>query len=162
MLAETLAAVEGSGLAAYLRGSTWVYPLINAAHIAGIALLFGAIASFDLRLMGAWRLVPLHALRRVLVPVAATGLAVAAIAGGLLFIAAATEYAASPFFLVKMLMLCLGLGNVLAYHLVARRRGWGDPGHAPAAPVPLQRFLGATSLTVWLSVLVLGRLVGYF
>jgi hypothetical protein len=94
--------------------------------------------------------------------VAATGLGLAAIAGSLLFIAKATEYAASPFFQVKMLMLCLGLGNVLAYHILSRRRGWHDPGRAPAASVPLQRILGAASFTVWLSVLVLGRLVGYF
>lgn len=159
MLAETLAALEGSWLAANLRGSTWLYPLINAGHIAGIALLFGAIASFDLRLMGAWRLVPLDALRRVLVPVATTGLGLAATAGSLLFIAKATEYAASPFFQVKMLMLCLGLGNVLAYHILSRRRGSREP--SPTS-VPLQRLLGATSFTIWLSVLVLGRLVGYF
>jgi hypothetical protein len=162
VLAEALAALEASWLAATLRGSTWLYPLINAGHIAGIALLFGAIASFDLRLMGAWRLVPLDALRRVLVPVAATGLGLAAIAGSLLFIAKAMEYAASPFFQAKMLMLCLGLGNVLAFHILSRRRGWRDPGRTSATSAPLQRFLGAASFTVWLSVLVLGRLVGYF
>jgi hypothetical protein len=162
VLAETLAALEASWLAATLRGSTWLYPLINAGHIAGIALLFGAIASFDLRLMGAWRLVPLDPLRRVLVPVAATGLGLAAIAGSLLFIAKATEYAASPFFQAKMLMLCLGLGNVLAYRVVARRRAWHDVDRGPAISIPLQRLLGTTSFTIWLSVLVLGRLVGYF
>jgi hypothetical protein len=162
VLAETLAVLEGSWLAATLRGSTWLYPLINAGHIAGIALLFGAIASFDLRLMGAWRLVPLDALRRVLVPVAATGLGLAAIAGSLLFIAKATEYAASPFFQAKMLMLCLGLCNVLAYCIVSRRRRWRESNRGPATSVLLRRLLGATSFTVWLSVLVLGRLVGYF
>ncbi|MGH6930129.1 MAG: hypothetical protein ACREEV_17565, partial [Dongiaceae bacterium] len=86
MFAEALAGLEGSALATALRGSTWVYPLVNAGHIAGIALLFGAIASFDLRLMGAWRLVPLDGLSRVLVPLAATGLVIAAVAGSLLFI----------------------------------------------------------------------------
>ncbi len=64
MLMEILAGLEGSALAAGLRGSKWVYPLVNAGHIAGIALLFGAIAGFDLRLMGAWPRVPLETLAK--------------------------------------------------------------------------------------------------
>ncbi len=157
MLAEGLASLEGSALAATLRGSTWLYPLVNAGHILGIALLFGAVAPLDLRLMGAWRGIPLGALSRVLIPVAATGLGLAAVAGSLLFITNATEYAASAFFQAKMVVLALGVANALAFHWPGRRDG-ADP----AAPVPLQRLQGATSLTVWMSVIVLGRLVGYF
>jgi len=162
MLAEILAGLEGSVLAAGLRSSKWVYPLVNAGHIAGIALLFGSIAAFDLRLMGAWRRVPLDALSRVLVPVAVIGLIIAASCGSLLFIVKATEYAAAPLFQTKMLMLAIGLANILAYHVVARRRGWSSHSQAVAAPAPLQRLFGAVSFGVWLSVLVLGRLVGYF
>jgi hypothetical protein len=159
---EFLAGLEGSALAAGLRGSKWIYPLVNAGHIAGIALLFGGIAGFDLRLMGAWPRVPLDALARVLVPVAATGLALAALLGSLLFIVKAGEYAASPLFLAKMAMLAVGLGNIAAYRILARRRGWSAAGAAAIAVVPLQRLLGALSLAIWLAVLVLGRLVGYF
>jgi hypothetical protein len=162
MLMEFLAGLEGSALAAALRVSKWVYPLVNAGHIAGIALLFGTIAAFDFRLMGAWRRVPLDTLYRVLVPVAAIGLVLAASFGSLLFIVKAREYAAAPLFQTKMLMLAIGLANVLAYHVVARRRGWLSHSQAVAAPAPLQRLLGAVSFGVWLSVLVLGRLVGYF
>jgi len=158
VFAEALAGIEGSVLAATLRGSTWLYPLVNAGHIAGIALLFGAIAAFDLRLMGAWRPIPLDGLARVLVPVAATGLALAAIAGSLLFIAKARDYAASSLFQTKMLMLSVGIANALAYHALSqRRRRAGAP-----PPAAVQRLQGAVSLMVWLSVIVLGRLVGYF
>ena len=160
MLAEALASLEGSALAASLRGSTWLYPLVNAGHILGIALLFGAIAPLDLRLIGVWKEIPLGSLSRVLVPVAATGLGLAATAGSLLFITKATEYAASEFFQAKMLMLALGITNALAFHALGRRRD-GASAHA-VAPMPLQRLQGATSLTVWLTVIVLGRLVGYF
>jgi len=162
MLMEFLAGLEGSALAAGLRSSKWIYPLVNAGHIAGIALLFGSIAAFDLRLMGAWQRVPLDALCRILVPVAAMGLVLAAACGSLLFIVKATAYAASPLFQAKMVMLVIGLTNVLAYHLMSRRRGWATAGAALARPAPLQRLLGAVSFTIWLSVLVLGRLVGYF
>jgi hypothetical protein len=162
MLMEILAGLEGSTLAAGLRGSKWVYPLVNAGHIAGIALLFGAIAGFDLRLMGAWRRVPQEALARVLVPVAGTGLCLAAGFGSLLFIVKATEYAASSLFQAKMLMLAIGLANLLAYRLLSRRLGWGATSATATTAVPLQRLLGALSLSVWLAVLILGRLVGYF
>jgi hypothetical protein len=162
VFAEVLAGLEGSALAAALRGSTWVYPLVNAGHIAGIALLFGAIASFDLRLMGAWRPIPLDGLSRILVPVAMAGLSIAALAGSLLFITKAREYAASSLFQAKMLMLAAGVINALAYHTVSQRRRWREPGPAPSPSVHLQRLHGAVSFAVWLSVLVLGRLVGYF
>jgi hypothetical protein len=158
VFAEVLANLEASALAANLRGSTWVYPLVNAGHIAGIALLFGAIVSFDLRLMGAWPALPVDGLSRLLVPVAATGLGIAAVAGSLLFMTKAREYAASPLFQTKMLMLSVGILNALAYHALSRKRR----ASAPSASAPRQRLQGAISFAVWLSVIVLGRLVGYF
>ncbi len=151
MAAEILAALEGSALAGTLRGSTWLYPLVNAAHILGIALLFGAIVPLDLRLMGVWRGIPLDTLSRVLTSVAATGLALAMSAGVLLFVARATEYAASPFFRAKMILLFLGLANVAGYHLWGRHR-----------PQRAGHLFGAASLALWIAVIILGRLVGYF
>jgi hypothetical protein len=162
MLMEILAGLEGSALAAGLRGSKWVYPLVNAGHIAGIALLFGAIAGFDLRLMGAWPRVPLKALAKVLVPIAGTGLCLAAGFGSLLFIVKATEYATSSLFQAKMVMLTIALANLLAYRLLSRRLVWPDGGGGDLATAMLQRLCGAVSLAAWLSVLILGRLVGYF
>jgi len=70
VLAELLTALQNLEPVAALRASRWVYPLVNAGHIAGIALLVGAILPRDLRLLGAWRSVPLDLLSRVLLPVA--------------------------------------------------------------------------------------------
>lgn len=155
MAADILAGLEGSALAAALRGSTWLYPLVNAAHVVGVALLFGAIAPFDLKLMGAWRGVPAAALLRVLAPTAAAGLALAAVAGGLLFITDAPDYAASGLFRAKMAVLAVGVANALLFHALRRRAGGAEA-------VPAGRLLGALSLAVWLAVIGLGRLVGYF
>ena len=154
MLTDILAALHASPPAAALRGSTWLYPLVNAGHIVGIALLFGAIASLDLRMMGAWSTMPLAALSRILAPVAATGFAIAVTAGGLLFITKANAYAASSLFQAKMLLVAAGLANILAYYALRRR--------AEPLPIALQRLFGAASLAIWLGVIVLGRLVGYF
>jgi len=157
-MADLLGAIEATALATALRGSTWAYPLVNAGHVVGLALLFGAIVPLDLRLIGAWRDVPLIHFLRVLVPVAAAGLAVAALFGLLLFAANARDYAASGFFLAKMAMLALGIANAAAFHALRRRRTPGDAG----GDIPGQRVIGAASLAVWLAVIVLGRLIGYF
>ena len=157
-MADLLGAIEASQLARALRGSMWVYPLVNAGHVIGIALLFGAIVPVDLRLIGAWRDVPLVHFLRVLVPVAAAGLAVAAVFGLLLFAANAKDYVASGFFQAKMAMVALGIANALTFHALRRRHVPDDPGR----DIPLQRSVGTTSLAIWLAVILLGRLIGYF
>lgn len=150
-MAEILGALEGSDLAVALRGSTWAYPLVNAAHILGIALLVGAISPLDLRIMGFWRRTPLEELSRVLIPVAAAGLALAIGAGALLFVTRAGEYAASSLFLAKMGLIALALVNIAGYYTWGRRN-----------PETIRRLFGTTSLAIWIAVLILGRLVGYF
>jgi hypothetical protein len=160
MLAEWLAGLEATALARALRDSVWTYPLVNAGHIAGIALLVGSIVPLDLRLLGAWRSVPLVPLWRVLTRTAAIGLALAVVFGALLFITRATEYAASGFFLAKMAIVAAATVNALLL-----RAGASDalmhamPG---ARPSRRMRFAGAISLAAWLTALTLGRLVGYF
>src|SRR5690606_37982067 len=96
------AALESLALARMLSGSAWLYPLVNAGHILGLALLLGAIVPLDLRLLGLWRDTALEPLWTVLGRSAACGLALAAACGGLLFITRATEYAASAPFVAKM------------------------------------------------------------
>jgi hypothetical protein len=82
-LADALATLEGRPRNDP-AGSTWLYPLVNAGHIVGIALLFGAIAPLDLRLIGAWNRISLDVFLRILVPVAVAGLGLAACAGACL------------------------------------------------------------------------------
>ena len=60
-----------------LRGSTWTYPLVNAAHIVGLALLLGGITPLDLRLLGLFAHVPLRTMVEITVPVAVAGLLLA-------------------------------------------------------------------------------------
>jgi hypothetical protein len=154
MVAELLAGLEASPLAAGLRGSVWPYPLVNAAHIVGIALLFGAIVPLDLRLMGLFKDVEAATLSRLLVPVAAIGLALAIAAGSLLFITDARDYFASNLFRAKMIVLLLALANIVLAFRLSRRTGAGS--------AACLRVAAATSIGLWVTVIVLGRLVGYF
>lgn len=148
--------LEGSALAQALRGSVWWYPLINAAHLLGIALLVGGIVPLDLRLLGLWSGLPLRPLWRVLRITSAIGLALALTTGSLLFITRASDYLASVWFLAKLVVVLLGLVNIAV--VMAR---YAPPGDVEQVAPGLRR-CAMLSLGGWLTVLVLGRLVGYF
>lgn len=150
------AVLEATTLATALRESVWVYPLVNSAHILGVALLVGAIVPLDLRLLGAWREIPLAPLWRVLTRMAAVGLAVAIMAGVLLFVSRAVDYVESALFLSKMSLVAVGLANVA---ILYRFAPVGPPADRPSMRV---RVAAGVSLGVWPAVAVLGRLVGYF
>lgn len=149
-----LAAVEASGPATALRAARWGYALVNAGHILGIALLVGAILPLDLRLLGLWRGVPVATLARVLVPVAASGLALAVVMGAALFAVRAREYATLEVVWAKLALLGLGAAGALALHL--RAGMWLENGRERQFAMH-----GALSLVCWLGALLAGRLIAF-
>ena len=161
MLFDVLTALQNLGPVAALRAARWVYPLVNAGHIAGLALLVGAILPLDLRLLGVWRSVPLALLARVLVPTAMAGLALAAISGLLLFSVSAGKYAATPLFWLKLGLIAAAVANAL---LLRRSAEWTlalVPDLPQDGPGARLRAAGALSAVLWLAALVCGRLLAY-
>jgi hypothetical protein len=161
MIEDWAAALEATALAIALRNSVWSYPLVNAAHILGVALLVGSIVPLDLRLLGAWRTEPLAPLWNILTRTAGAGFLLAIIFGMLLFITRATEYIASNLFLAKMAVVIIGTANVMALRMPP------PPDRSEIASahtmLPLRlRLAAGVSLTAWLTAMTLGRLVGYF
>lgn len=148
------AALEASALAEALRGGRWSYAAVNAAHILGLALLVGAIVPLDLRLLGVWRSVPVEALARVLTPVAAAGLALAASTGLMLLSVRAGAYLSHPLVQAKLALVLFGVGSAAALHW---RWGLALSGVAGA---PLRR-RALLSLACWLGALVCGRMIAF-
>jgi hypothetical protein len=161
MIEEWAAVLEATEFAVALRNSVWSYPLVNAAHILGVALLVGSIVPLDLRLVGAWRSVPLAPLWTVLSRSAGIGLVLAIIFGVLLFITRATEYVASNLFIAKMIVVAIGAANVLTLRILLSAQAATIVASHENSPARL-RFAAGLSLATWLSALTLGRLVGYF
>lgn len=155
-LFSALAALQSSAIPTSLRLSYYGYPLVNAAHIVGIALLFGGIVPLDLRLLGFWRSVPAATLARILVPIAITGLILAAATGSLLFSVAAVRYAGLGVFQLKMLLVLAATANAL---LLTRVAGWHEDG--PAHMRPRVRFAAGLSIALWLAVIMCGRIIAY-
>lgn len=160
MTGELFATLEATALAGALRGSIWAYPLVNAGHLLGVALVVGAIVPLDLRLLGLWASVPLPPLWRVLTRTAAAGLALVVGCGVLLFITRATAYAESSLFLSKMVVVLVGTANALVLRSRAHRDLFRSA--APVAVPVRVKLMAAVSLAAWLCALTLGRLVGYF
>lgn len=144
-------------LAAALRGSVVAYPLVNAAHIAALGLLIGAIVTLDLRLLGVFARYPAASLAPPLSAVAAAGLTGAVATGGLLFLVRPAEYLANPAFLLKLALVAAGIGNALAIRFSGDWRCVLAGGS-----VSLGLRLGAAlSILIWLGAVVAGRWIGF-
>lgn len=149
-----LQALEATSLAQDLRVSRWSYAAVNAAHILGIALLVGAVVPLNLRLLGAWPGVPREAVARILVPVAASGLALAAVAGLALFAVRAREYGDLGVFQLKLLLVGLGTVSALALHLAGGR--WLE-----RAGQARMKAHAVFSMACWGGALACGRLIAF-
>lgn len=143
-MSDVFAALEATALAQHLRASRWTYPLVNAGHVLGLALLVGAVVPMNLRTLALGRGPAAEAAVAFLRPFAMAGLALAVACGALLFLVQASDYAGNGWFQLKMALLAAALVNA-AVHL---RR---VPGPAGAA----------LSLMLWPAALFCGRMVGY-
>lgn len=159
MLTDVLGDLQNLSFIAELRRSRWAYPLVNAGHIIGIALLFGAIVPLDLRLLGLWRSISIGTLTRVLLPVAIVGLFIAITMGGLLFAVRAEKYAAITFFQIKLLMILAALANAALLHFAT---AWSASQEAAGVAPPLRlRVAGLLSIGLWTCAILFGRMIAY-
>jgi hypothetical protein len=159
MLADVLGALQDAVLVDALRRSHWVYPLVNAGHIVGLALLFGAIVPLDLRLIGLWQRIPIGGMARTLLPVAIAGLLLTVTTGALLFSVSAVRYAGLTLFQVKLLLILGASANAVLLH---GSTAWGAYQHGElAGTTPRLQVAGVLSLGLWLSTIVAGRMLGY-
>lgn len=150
-------ALERSAFAAAIRASTWIYPAANVLHVLGIALLFGSIAVFDLRLLGvSWAGRPADAARLAL-PLARTGLAIALPTGFLLFSAEASAYVVNPVFQAKFAAIVIAFLNLAVFHAGSYRRIAAWAGEVPATA----RFAAGISALAWLVAVICGRFAAY-
>ena len=152
--AEWIGAWPGAIL---LQRSGTAYLLANAAHILGVSLLVGCILPLDLRLAGLFRAVPLVEIGPFLSRVAAAGVVLAIVTGLWLFTVKPVEYLGNAAFLSKMVLLGLALANVGLQHRGRhfRRALAGENVHGSV------RVIACCSATLWLSVLVAGRWIGF-
>ena len=155
-----LQSIQDSGVAATIRGSVVLFPLIEAVHVIFLALVFGTIMIVDLRLLGlASRERSFTRLSRELLRLTWLGFAGAVITGALMFSADPISYAANTAFLIKLFLLVLAGANMAVFHVLALRTvGDWDALH----PTPGRaRLAGAISLVLWIGIVFAGRAIGF-
>lgn len=134
-----------------LASHAWAYPALEAVHVMGIAMLFGGLLVFELRLLGLGRAIDLAALARLALPASLAGFAVCALTGALMFSTQPQELLANAAFRTKLVLIALAGLNAAAFHglggLVGRHR--------------LARAQGLLSLGAWLAVIICGRWIAY-
>lgn len=157
MLAEWLHAVHGWEVAAFIRRSVYVYPLVNAGHIFALILLVGGILPADLRMLGFFRAVDAAPFLRLMTAISATGIVLAAATGFLLFSVQPLEYAYNPAFLTKISLVGLGLANALAVRFSGAWREASTKGIVS----PGLKIAALLSLMIWILALVSGRWIAF-
>jgi hypothetical protein len=152
--------IRGTTLSEFvLRHEAMLWPAMEMLHYLGLSLLFGTVVLFDLRVLGAFKAMPLAQLHQW-IPWGIAGFALNAATGIAFFSAHPEQYAYNAAFHWKIVLLCLAALNVLAFYGTAYR----DLKHLPAhADVPKRaQILTAISLLSWSGVLVCGRLLTFY
>ncbi|MFC0155140.1 hypothetical protein ACFFJ4_16420 [Xanthomonas dyei] len=160
LLNALLKLLQGSALGEAVRSAEYLYPVLEASHILGIALLVGPAFTFDLRLLGVGhRVVSVTTAARSLLPVSHIGFAIAVLTGVALLSSQATVVAGTGAAPWKFGMLILACTNVLVFHCGIYRRvnEWTDA----AAPPFAARVGASVSLIAWTGVTFAGRLLAY-
>jgi hypothetical protein len=154
MLADYLALLGSSEFGRMARSSAWLLPIASMVHVLGSALLVGSITVYNVLLLGRRQDVA-AAVAPVALPLALIGVLLLVPSGSVLVAAEAKTIGRNPAFLFKMTLISIGLFNIAAYYAGAWRQG-REGGFARNA-----RTHAAISLIVWLSVILLGRMIAY-
>ena len=153
MYAEWLAWLEQSGLGEVARTSGGLFMAVNVLHVLGAALVVGAIAVFDLKVL--FQHADAASTGQIAIPLAAGGLLLQIPTGLTLLAVEARALGVNPAFYAKMAFIAVGLVNLAVFHA---RFGAGLRGGAlPAAARPL----AAVSLLAWALTLAAGRMIAY-
>ncbi len=151
--------IAQSALAVLVRESIWAYPLLEILHVIGLALVFGPILLFDLRILGWNKDLAVSRLHMALLPWVWAGFTLNAASGILLFVSDAAEFAANTALRYKMALLVLAGLNALYFQarIAPGVFTWDRETNAPGSA----RISAAASIALWLAIITAGRMIAY-
>ena len=147
---------QDNPVAAFMR-TAWGWPMMESLHFISLSLLVGAIAVFDLRLLGVGRRIPVGA-AQALVPCALVGFAVSALTGMTFLLTEPNQYIYNPAFLLKLVFLGIAGVNAAAFSLSSFGRRVVQTGEAP----PAARLIAVVSLSLWIAIIIAGRMITFY
>lgn len=147
---------EATAVGSAIRGSSWLFPVIESVHLLALALLGGALLVVDLRLLGfGLRNQPLRQLARDAEPWLVGSLAVMIATGVPLFLSESIKCYYSMAFWLKITAIPLAI----AFTFTVRRKvaNADDTRTAPR----LKTLVALVSLMLWFGVAAAGRWIGF-
>lgn len=143
-----------------LRESQYMFPIVEGAHLLGLALMMAPVLMFDLRLVGVlWKDQPATQIRNQFLPITFAGAILMVVTGLLLFWSEALKCWNSPYFRIKAILLVMTVINAAIFHSTVDRKitEWesdpNPPGNAKMA--------GYASIVLWTAVIFAGRYTAY-
>jgi len=143
-----------------MRSTVIAMPIVEAAHVLCITLVFGTILVVDLRLLGLFdRTRTVTRTAHEMLRVTWAAFAGAVVTGALYFTANATTYWFNTAFRFKMLAILAAGINMAVFQLITWRgvAAWDRDAPTPRAA----RLAGALSILIWIIVITLGRVIGF-
>jgi len=156
---EILHWIKEMPLGEAVRQSRWLFAAGETFHFIGLCLMVGGLLIVDLRLLGLISRIPMRAALAFL-PFVIVGFLINLATGIEFFMADPFMYWPSPAFKLKMFLILLAGLNALVFTVMEHRRVLvlGDD----EATNTFTKVTAGLSLTLWLVVLLLGRLLPAF
>ena len=143
-----------------LRESGFWFPFLLTVHVVSMCLFAGLILMMDLRLWGIGNMkTPFSEVQRRLFPWQVTGFLVNAATGGILLYSQPMRYYTNVYFWVKAVMMALAAVNAMAFHnsTYLSVGKWDMSARLPFGA----KMAAVTSITLWVFVIMAGRLIAY-
>jgi hypothetical protein len=153
--------IQSIGFLTDFRESALVYPIVMTTHLSCIAVFGGMILMTDLRLLGvAMTDRPVSDVVNQFRIWKRVGFCIMVAMGALLASSEAVKYSPNPYFWAKMSLLVL----VAVHAAIFRPRVYNNTAAIDKAPTlpGTAKLAGALSLVLWLGILTMGRLIGYW
>jgi hypothetical protein len=155
VLAESI--VDGP-LNQWVQSIFWLWPLMEIVHFIGLSLLLGGLIVIDLRMAGHFKALDPSATHKLL-PWVFIGFGLNLVTGVLFFYGDPMRYSVNIGFQIKMVLIVIAGLNALLYYWKINpvMHTWDASAESP----PIAKLVAYTSLAVWTSVLLCGRLIPY-
>ncbi|HEY7448394.1 MAG TPA: hypothetical protein VH702_09605 [Vicinamibacterales bacterium] len=151
--------IGGDSFIADMMRMGFVWAIVESIHFLGLCLLVGAIGTFDLRLLGLARSVPIAAVHR-LIAWGLAGFAINICTGIMFVLTEPDQYIYNPSFHLKLLFMAIAGANAGTFYLTSYRRAFGSTATLDA-PVRA-KVIAAISLSAWIGVIICGRLITFY
>ena len=151
--------IEMLSFARAMREDVFLYASVEIVHIVGFVVLVGAVAMFDMRVLGLSPAISVRALAKHLLTWSVAALLVVVPTGLMMFSAHASDLIGNRAFQVKMALL-IAAGINAAIFLTGPFQTAAKWDTHSAAP-PGAKASATASLVIWISVIACGRLLAY-